>query len=43
MLHTNPIIKVTGQNSAIYIPPKKARWLEKTLLIGAGIFLGTKL
>lgn len=43
VLHTNKFIKVTGQNSAIYIPPKKARWLEKALLIGAGIFLGTKL
>jgi hypothetical protein len=43
VLHTNPLIQVTGQNSAIYIPPKKARWLEKTLLIGGGIFLGTRL
>lgn len=43
VLHTNPLIKVVGQKSAVYIPPKKARWLEKTLLIGAGIFLGTKL
>lgn len=43
VLHTNDLIKVTGQNSAIYIPPKKARWLEKAILIGGGIFLGTKL
>lgn len=41
--HTNPLIQVVGQNSAIYIPPKKARWLEKALLIGGGILLGTKL
>lgn len=43
VLHTNPLIQVTGQNSAIYVPPKKARWLEKAILIGGGIILGTKL
>lgn len=41
VLHTNPLVHVTGQQSAIYIPPKKARWLEKALLIGAGIGIKT--
>lgn len=43
VIHTNKLITVTGQNSAIYIEPKKARILEKALLIGAGVFLGTKI
>ncbi len=43
VLHTNSLIKVTGQNSAIYVEPKKGRWLEKALLIGTGILLGTQL
>lgn len=43
VLHTNKLIQVTGQNSAIYIAPKRARILEKVILIGGGIFLGTKL
>ena len=43
VIHTNPLIHTTSTTSAIYKPPKKGRWLEKALLIGAGIFLGTKL
>lgn len=43
VLHTNPLIKVTGQSSAIYISPKKPNWFGKALLIGGGIFIGTKL
>lgn len=43
VLHTNKLIYVIGQNSAIYTPQKKARWLEKAILIGGGIFLGTQL
>lgn len=43
VLHTNKLIHVTGQNSAIYIPAKKGRWLEKAILIAAGIYLGTQI
>ena len=43
VLHSNPLIKVTGQSSAIFKPPRKNKWLEKTILIGGGIFLGTQL
>lgn len=43
VLHTNPLVHITGQNSAIYVAPRKARWLEKAILIGGGIFIGTKL
>lgn len=43
VIHTNPLIHITGQNSAIYIPPKKPRVVEKMILIGLGILLGTKL
>lgn len=41
--HTNPLIQVTGQNSIIYIPKGKTRWLERALLVGVGIYLGIKL
>lgn len=41
--HSNPLITNTQANSIIYKPPKKPRVLEKALLIGAGIFLGSKL
>lgn len=43
VLHTSPYITVTGQNSVIYRPKSGGRILEKAVLIGAGIFLGTKL
>lgn len=43
VLHTNKLIHVIGQNSAIYVPTKKGRWLEKAILIGAGIFIGTQI
>jgi len=43
VLHTNKLLQTTGQNSAIYIAPKKGRWLEKAILIGGGIFLGLQL
>lgn len=43
VLHTSPFIKVTGGNSVIYQAKKKGRWLEKGLLIGLGVFLGSKL
>lgn len=43
VIHTNPLIQTTSSSSVIYKPPKKGRWVEKALLIGAGIFLGTKL
>lgn len=38
--HTNPYLHVTGQNSVIYTPPPKARWLERGALLGAGVALG---
>jgi hypothetical protein len=43
VLNSNDLLKVYDQKSILYIPPKKARWLEKTILIGTGIFLGSKL
>lgn len=43
VLHSNPNIAVTGQISALYQPVPKVHWLGKALLIGAGVFLGTKL
>jgi hypothetical protein len=41
--HSNPLIKTTQSNSVIYTPPKKKNVLGKALLIGVGIFIGTKL
>lgn len=41
--HSNPHVTQTGSNSVIYKPPRKPRLLEKALLIGAGLFIGTKL
>lgn len=43
VLHTNKLIDVTGQTSAIYQPPKKLNLLPKALLVGVGILIGTKL
>lgn len=43
VLHTNPLVQVTGQNSVIFQPPNKPRLLEKAVLVGAGVFLGSKL
>lgn len=42
-LHTNKALTVTGQNSVIYKPKKKSGWVLKVAILGAGIFLGTKL
>ena len=41
--HSNPLITTTQSNSVVYKPPKKPRWLEKALIFGAGLFLGSKL
>ena len=41
--HSNPYIKVDGSNSVFYKPQKKPRVLEKAILIGLGLFIGTKL
>lgn len=43
VLHTNPLVHVTGQNSAIYVAPKKPRLLLKGLILGAGFILGKNL
>lgn len=40
VLHTNPLIQVTGESSAFYVPAKKLRILEKLILIGGGIIIG---
>lgn len=40
VLHTSKIFTVTGQNSAIYVPPKKLRLVEKLLTAG-GAIVGT--
>lgn len=39
--HTNPLIHVTGQNSILYTPNSKPKVLEKVLIFGAGVYLGT--
>lgn len=41
--HSNPYISVDGSNSVFYKPQKKPKLLQKALLIGAGIFIGSKL
>lgn len=41
--HSNPLITTTQANSLLYKPPKKKRLLEKALLVGAGILIGSKL
>lgn len=41
--HTSPHIQVQSQNSVIYKAPPKPRWLEKAIIVAAGIFIGTKL
>lgn len=41
--HSNPFVKTLGTNSVVYKPAKKFKWLEKALLVGAGIFIGVKL
>lgn len=43
VLHTNPYVKVRGQESALFSPPKKNRTFERVLMLGAGIFLGLNL
>lgn len=42
VLHTNPHIKITGQNSIIYKKEKK-RIIEKILMLAVGVYVGTKL
>lgn len=42
-VHSNPYIRVDGSNSVFYKPQKKPKLLQKALLIGVGIFIGTKL
>ena len=42
-LHTNPLVHVTGQTSIYYTPHKKLNWLGKGLLLGAGVYIGTRL
>lgn len=42
VLHTNPYIKITGQNSIIYKKEKK-RILEKIFMLAVGVYVGTKL
>lgn len=39
-LHTNPLIRITGQNSVEYVPKAKPKILERALLIGAGVAIG---
>lgn len=43
VLHTNPLIKITSQQSAVYNPKSKPKVLERAILIGIGLFLGSKL
>lgn len=41
--HSNPRVSTLKMNSLIYKPDKKFKWLEKAVLIGAGIFVGLKI
>lgn len=41
--HTSPHVEVTGQNSVIFKPKPKKNILLKSLLVGLGVFIGTKL
>lgn len=43
VIHSNPNIKVLGMQSAIYQAPKKHNLLGKAILIGIGVYLGSKL
>lgn len=43
VLHTSPYMQVQGQNSIIYVPPKKAKIGAKILEIGALLFIGSLL
>lgn len=43
VLHTSPYVLVTGGNSAIYKPKPKKNLVGKAILLGIGVFLGTKL
>lgn len=43
VLHSNPHVSTLKMNSLVYKPDKKFKWLEKALLIAAGVFVGTKL
>lgn len=41
--HTNPNVKVVGSSSILYRPKKKGGWVVKALVLGLGVFIGTKL
>jgi hypothetical protein len=38
--HSNPHVITTQSNSVIYKPKKRGRWLEKAILVGAGVAAG---
>lgn len=42
VLHTNPYVKIIGQNSVIYQPKAKSRMLERVLIFTAGFLLGSQ-
>lgn len=41
--HTNPYVTELGQNSVIYVPKTRLRWLEDVIIAGAGIYVGSRL
>lgn len=43
VLHSNPLISISGQKSAITLPKEKPKILQKIIFIGTGILIGTKL
>lgn len=43
VFHTNPLIHVGDQTTAIYQPPKKKHIFAKVIAFGVGVFIGTKL
>ncbi len=43
VLHSNKLIKVNTLSSITYTPPKRHQLIWKAIILGAGIYLGTKL
>lgn len=41
--HTNKKVEIKGQTSIFYVPHKRAKILEKLILIGGGLYIGTRL
>jgi hypothetical protein len=42
-MHSNQYVSTSKMNSVFYQPKKSFRWLEKAVLVAAGIYVGLKL